>query len=142
MVLKETKVGAKLSDLTTRRVIMLVMSIMFSIPIFSIETYFDNTVSYDIGLAYTHMFQNSSSDIMEESFLTYLLFHKDLRNEIVFVDFFNSDKNCCKNYPNELFKFTTTDYNKLRGDEKSIYTFTNTIGEGVAMAVSDISDDY
>ena len=41
------------------------------------KIYFDNTVSYDIGLAYTHMFQNSSADIMKESFLTYLLFHKD-----------------------------------------------------------------
>ena len=48
-------VGAMLSDLTTKRVIILVMSIMLSIPLFAIETYYDNVVSYDIGLAYTYM---------------------------------------------------------------------------------------
>jgi hypothetical protein len=52
-IFKETKVGTLLSELTTRRVIILVMSIMFSIPIFAVETYFDNVVSYDIGLSYT-----------------------------------------------------------------------------------------
>lgn len=50
-VLKETKMGAKLSDLTTRRVIVLVMSIMFSIPLFGGETYLDSVTSYDNGLA-------------------------------------------------------------------------------------------
>ena len=49
-------IGAMLSDLTTRRVIILVMTIMLSIPLFAIETYHDNVVSYDIGLAYTYMF--------------------------------------------------------------------------------------
>jgi len=51
----ETKVGAKLSDLTTRRVIILVMSIMFSIPIFSVETYTEPSVSYDVGLGYVNL---------------------------------------------------------------------------------------
>lgn len=52
----ETKVGAKLSDLTTRRVIVLVMSIMFSIPIFTVDTYYDPTVSFDTGLGYVQMY--------------------------------------------------------------------------------------
>ena len=55
-VFKETKVGTMLSDLTTRRVIILVMSIMFSLPIFAIETYHDDVVSYDIGLYHIHIF--------------------------------------------------------------------------------------
>ena len=55
-VFKETKVGAMLSDLTSRRIIILVMSIIFSIPIFAIETYHDDVVSYDIGLSYTYIF--------------------------------------------------------------------------------------
>ena len=50
--MKETKVGAKLSDLTTRRVIVLVMSIMFSIPLFDVGTYIDSTTSFDVGLGY------------------------------------------------------------------------------------------
>ena len=44
-----------LSELTTRRVIILVMSIMFSIPIFAIETYYDSVVSYDNGLGSVYM---------------------------------------------------------------------------------------
>ena len=45
-----------LSDLTTRIVIILAMTIIFSIPIFAIETYHDDVVSYDIGLSYTYIF--------------------------------------------------------------------------------------
>lgn len=54
---------------------------------------------------------------MQESLLTYLMYHKDLRNEVVYVEFFNQDKICCKNYPNDLFKFTSTNYMDLRDDE-------------------------
>lgn len=36
---KESKVGKKLSDLTTRRVIMLVLAMMFAVPIFTVSTY-------------------------------------------------------------------------------------------------------
>ena len=46
----ETKVGKKLSDLTTQRVIMIVMSIMFAIPIFSLDTYLQEYTAYEAGL--------------------------------------------------------------------------------------------
>jgi hypothetical protein len=46
---EETLVGKKLSDLTTKRVIMLVMSIMISIPIFSPDTYYSAPTSYEHG---------------------------------------------------------------------------------------------
>jgi len=44
VVPEESKVGKKLSDLTTRRVIILVLSMLFSVPVFSVATYGD---SYD-----------------------------------------------------------------------------------------------
>ena len=47
---EETKVGKKLSDLTTKRVIILILSIMISIPIFSTDTYFPEYSSYQSGV--------------------------------------------------------------------------------------------
>lgn len=42
--------GKKLSDLTTRRVIILVLAMLLSVPIFSTSTYLDDNDSYEIGL--------------------------------------------------------------------------------------------
>lgn len=49
-VFQETKVGKKLSDLTTKRVIILILSIMISIPLFSTDTYFTDYTSYQSGI--------------------------------------------------------------------------------------------
>ena len=48
----------KLSELTTKRVIMLVLGIMFSIPVFTISTYRDESVIYDYGLDYIEEFND------------------------------------------------------------------------------------
>lgn len=91
---KETKVGAKLTELTTRRVIVLVMSIMFSIPIFDVATYLEGEYSYDNGLSLVQMFENDTSIYMQESLSLYLDYHKDLRTPVVFINF---------TYTNETF---------------------------------------
>jgi hypothetical protein len=49
-VQEESKVGKKLSELTTRRVIMLVLAMIFSLPAFTISSYKDETNSYTFGL--------------------------------------------------------------------------------------------
>lgn len=49
-IFKETNVGKQLSELTTKRVIILILSIMISIPIFSIDTYWPDYSSYQSGL--------------------------------------------------------------------------------------------
>jgi len=49
-IFQETNVGKQLSDLTTKRVIILILSIMISIPIFSIDTYWPDTSSYLSGV--------------------------------------------------------------------------------------------
>lgn len=43
----ETNVGKKLSDLTTKRVVIIVMLLMISIPIFNTETYFTDKSIYE-----------------------------------------------------------------------------------------------
>lgn len=48
---QESKVGKKLSDLTTWRVIILVLAMMFSVPLFDLQTYIDNISSYEFGLS-------------------------------------------------------------------------------------------
>jgi len=47
---QETKVGKKLSDLTTKRVITLVMSVMVSVPVFTVSTFVQDTSSGESGL--------------------------------------------------------------------------------------------
>ena len=47
---QESKVGKKLSDLTTRRVIILVLAMLFSVPLFSVESYINIPDSYSFGL--------------------------------------------------------------------------------------------
>lgn len=53
---KESKVGKKLSDLTTRRVIILVLAMMFSVPLFTLTTYKPENTSYELGLTLVDKF--------------------------------------------------------------------------------------
>lgn len=56
----ESKVGKKLSDLTTRRVIILVLAMLFSVPLFSTSTYLEDPTSYEYGLAMLSSYRNAS----------------------------------------------------------------------------------
>ena len=47
---KESVVGKKLLDYTTRRVIVLVLAMLFSVPLFSVGSYLDDPNSYSYGL--------------------------------------------------------------------------------------------
>ena len=47
---KESVVGKKLLDKTTRRVIILVLAMLFSVPIFSVSTYLTEPNSFSYGL--------------------------------------------------------------------------------------------
>jgi len=47
---KESKVGKKLSDYTTRKVIILVLAMLFSVPVLSVNQYLEEPEGYDYGL--------------------------------------------------------------------------------------------
>jgi len=47
----ESRVGKKLSDITTRKVIVLVLIMLFSSVIFKTNTYLEEPDSYDYGLS-------------------------------------------------------------------------------------------
>lgn len=47
---KETNIGKELTELTNKRVITIVMLILFSVPILNLSTYRDPNVSFTTGL--------------------------------------------------------------------------------------------
>lgn len=71
MLPPESKVGKKLSDLTTRRVIVLVLAMLISVPLFDSSTYVDDDTSYDTGLKLMSNFPPGSDgfNIMFKSFI-------------------------------------------------------------------------
>lgn len=81
---EESKVGKKLSDLTTRRVIMLVLAMMFSVPIFTVSTYIDDNDSYTFGLQIIQSFEYDTTGIgFNNSLITYISEHKDIRTPLI-----------------------------------------------------------
>lgn len=62
------------------------MSIMFSIPIFSSETWVDPTKSYDYGLWTIYKFKDNPT-LMKEAFENYIDYHKDIRSPVIFIEF-------------------------------------------------------
>jgi hypothetical protein len=49
--LPESRVGKQLSEKTTRQVILVVLAMLFSVPLFNPTTYIDEPNSYDFGLS-------------------------------------------------------------------------------------------
>ena len=74
---EESKVGKKLSDLTTRRVIILVLVMLCSVPLFSVQTYKAENVYFEYGPELLH---TQTDDIYSLSFNmtfeTYIEEHK------------------------------------------------------------------
>ena len=58
---EESKVGKKLGDLTTRRVIILVLAMLFSVPLFSPTTYIDEQESHTLGMQLMLSYPKESS---------------------------------------------------------------------------------
>ena len=51
---QESKVGKKLSDFTTRKVVILVLVMLFTSPIFTVATYLEEPNTYNYGLDLLH----------------------------------------------------------------------------------------
>ena len=56
---EESKIGKKFSELTTRRVIILVLFMIFFIPLFSTDLYLDGDVSFSFGLMVINSLANN-----------------------------------------------------------------------------------
>ena len=64
--------GKTLNDHTQKRVIILVLAMLFSVPIMSVSTYITEPDSYDLGLKLLSYHSKHSSDFTEtfEAFVT------------------------------------------------------------------------
>lgn len=64
---EESRVGKKLTDLTIKRVLLLVFFMIFVVPLFAANYWYDPTLSYDIGLRilanFTETLKNSSQTL-------------------------------------------------------------------------------
>lgn len=66
---KESKVGKKLSDFTTRKVIILVLAMLFSQPLTSVGTYIDDPSSFEYGLSLIQaLAKQNLNEAAEQSF--------------------------------------------------------------------------
>ena len=104
---EESKVGKKLSDLTTKRVIILVLAMMFSIPIFSISTYRNDNNSFKFGLELMDLFSSDPNGAkFQISYDTYLTEHKDIRTPLIslYIEIggFNKSWDSSSASPNQL----------------------------------------
>ncbi len=81
---KESYVGQKLSDLTTRRVITIVLIMMFSVPILSLDTYIEEPTSFKWGLQLISSFDDTPGHPgYTTSFDTFISESGSTRNPVV-----------------------------------------------------------
>lgn len=81
---QESKVGKKLSDLTTRRVIILVLSMMFSVPFLTLTTYKEENNSFIFGLELIDLYAVNSTGF-DTMFDAYVEEHKSIRTPLVLL---------------------------------------------------------
>jgi hypothetical protein len=81
----ESHVGQKLSDLTTRRVIVIVLIMMFSIPVLSLDTYRDEPNSFQYGLQLISAYTTSTTGFTM-AFDSFIEESDDSRNPIISIN--------------------------------------------------------
>lgn len=83
-LLEESNVGQRLSEITTKRVILLVLGMMFVLPLFSNSMYIDNNTSYTYALrVLDRATETDNFDIVWDNFLAQ---HEDLFTPVIFIE--------------------------------------------------------
>ncbi|KAL4454659.1 hypothetical protein ABPG74_021864 [Tetrahymena malaccensis] len=130
---QETKVGKVLSDVTIKRVIVIVLVIMFSIPIFTYSTYYDPATSYQGGLSL--IYQNKPSPVIyQNSIDLYTSFNYNQFYPMIRLDI---DGN--KIFPG-VNDTGVPDFTTLRDSDLTYYTYSDSTGNIVATSV--VSTQY
>lgn len=105
--MNETQVGKRLSDITTKRAIFLMFSVMVSIPFFDYSTYWESTNSFQTSIQLlTSNYDTDLFDIYEQSFLN---FHKSIRTPLLSLVI------------NEKVYYEASQLKTLRPEEEQIY---------------------
>ena len=107
----ESKVGKRLSELTTKRVVILVLGIMFVLPLFTLSLYYDQTTSFAYGLEVIYRFRESP-DTFELCWNKYIAEHMDCETPLISLS----------NSKNRVWESDTSP-SSLRSTEKITYTY-------------------
>jgi hypothetical protein len=105
---EESKVGKKLSDLTIKRVIILVLSMMIGIILFNSSFYYNVMTSMDFGIKVFEEFESSEDPNFNLTFNIYVTEHLNITTPILYAQASN------------LTYGSLDDTNDLRPDEKII----------------------
>lgn len=87
---KESYVGKKLNDSTTKKIIILVLFLIFSFPIFSLKTYIDEPEGFNSGLELLSRLKdtNSNPNRREKFFKTVVEYQQnDLYKPLIYAEF-------------------------------------------------------
>jgi hypothetical protein len=128
---EESKVGKQLSEVTTRKVIIMVLVVMLSVPLFSVSTYITETKSFQLGLDFIATFDDDyNGTAFSNAFNSYRDFHSTLRTPIFYVE------------ARELF-YSDDSVNEelLRDTEKAYYFPSNEDAFEYYMAIVDSRAD-
>eukprot|EP01022_Parablepharisma_sp_SALTPOND_P028235 TRINITY_DN6_c0_g1_i2.p3 TRINITY_DN6_c0_g1~~TRINITY_DN6_c0_g1_i2.p3 ORF type:complete len:725 (-),score=113.15 TRINITY_DN6_c0_g1_i2:12502-14676(-) len=83
---EESRIGKVLSEVTTKKVICMVLIVMLSVPLFSYNTYVMETKSFSIGLDFITLYDSNRDGIsFKQAFDSYVSYHKEVRTPLVFV---------------------------------------------------------
>ena len=103
---EESQVGKKLSDLTTRRVIVLVTLMLLLVPLFTINTYKEENQYFEYGLDIVGNFSNNmNSTAYQTIYQSYIDEHKDIPMPITNLIVVNGMTNMWNDPDIDLDKF-------------------------------------
>jgi class 3 adenylate cyclase len=88
-VTSESKVGNKMSEVTMKRVIIIVMAMLFILPLFDNEFYFNFQTSWEYGLVEIRSFYDNGG--YENVTDKYIDFHKDDIRPLVYLRYLKDD---------------------------------------------------
>lgn len=85
-IMKETEVGKKLTGKITKIVIVLILLIMLSIPIFTVETYYVEYVVEDSGIkSLGYLLNKPEGPLFKEAFDDYYKVYNDFEPKCVYL---------------------------------------------------------
>ena len=126
---KESRVGKRLSELTTKRVVILVLSLIFCVPLFDSAYYFDVDKGYTIGIQYLAAYSTNPSishSVFMDVYHNYTSQYVDTTEPLVYV--------YLPNYP--TLTYQTMNPNDLRVDEQEETSVS--VGESAFVAIIDL----
>eukprot|EP00830_Metopus_es_P012612 TRINITY_DN2836_c0_g1_i1.p1 TRINITY_DN2836_c0_g1~~TRINITY_DN2836_c0_g1_i1.p1 ORF type:complete len:601 (-),score=131.34 TRINITY_DN2836_c0_g1_i1:1153-2955(-) len=129
--IEDAKIGNLLSDVTIKRIVFMVIILMFSVPLFSFRSYTSDARSFEFGLDLLGNFNdNSNGAAFLQAYDSYLYNHLSYRNPIILV-----------RAPGKSYDSPTVDFTKLRFNEKEIINPSDSKLHGLYIAVFDLRTD-